>query len=155
MTVYAVNFERHPDAYHALGLLLPTRATSESSGYDLRADIDRPWRIAPGVTYMVPTGLIVQLDPRIEMQIRPRSGLAAKHGITIANAPGTVDSDYRGQVFVALVNLCDDAHEVGPLDRIAQAVFQKKTSVVTLAEGDHYVETFKKRSGGFGSTGVR
>src|SRR5262245_54305880 len=110
---------------HAEGLALPAYETAGSAGMDLRAAVpeDRPILINPGKRALVPTGLILEIPEGYEGQVRPRSGLALKHGVTCLNTPGTIDSDYRGEVKVLLVNLGDDAFLVTRGMRIAQIVF--------------------------------
>ena len=128
----------------------PTYATSGSAGADLRACVDRPVVIAPGERSAVPTGVWLEIPPGYEGQVRPRSGLAARHGITVLNAPGTIDSDYRGEVRVIMINLSDEPYTVRPGDRIAQLVIasvQQATFMpAELTESD-------RGEGGFGSTG--
>jgi dUTP pyrophosphatase len=136
---------------HGDGLPLPAYATVGSAGMDLRAAVDEPIVLEPGKRCLVPTGLRIALPEGYEAQIRPRSGLAIKQGITVANAPGTVDSDYRGEVQVGLVNLSDEAYTVRRGDRIAQMVVAPVTRVAwqpveSLDETD-------RGAGGFGSTG--
>lgn len=135
---------------HAEGLKLPAYATEGSAGMDLVAA--RGVTLAPGARALVPTGLCVAVPDGFEMQVRPRSGLALKHGVTVLNAPGTVDSDYRGEVGVILVNTGTESLAVARGERIAQAVF----APVTRAEWESVVvlpET-ARGTGGFGSTGV-
>ncbi len=137
---------------HAAGLALPHYATAGAAGADLRAAVDEPVVLDPGARLAVPTGLVLEIPTGYEAQIRPRSGLALRHGITVANAPGTVDSDYRGEVRVLLVNLGQEPFTIARGDRIAQLViapvtraeFEEVTSLSGSARGD----------GGFGSTGV-
>jgi dUTP pyrophosphatase len=142
MQVKIVNESNHP---------LPSFETALSAGMDLRAFIDRPVRLAPMARALVPTGLYIELPGGYEAQIRPRSGLAAKHGITVINAPGTVDADYRGEIRVALINLSDTDYEVQNGDRIAQMVVAPHARVewVTAAE----LAGSERGTGGFGSTG--
>jgi dUTP pyrophosphatase len=131
---------------------LPTYATSGSAGADLAACIDSPIQIPPLGRSLIPTGLCIELPEGYEAQVRPRSGLAAKSGVTILNAPGTIDSDYRGEIRVILINLGSQPFSVQDGDRIAQLViapvtrgrFQETSSVAPSERGD----------GGFGSTGV-
>lgn len=134
---------------HAEGLKLPAYATPGAAGMDLLAA--RAVEIAPGSRALVPTGLAIALPEGFEMQVRPRSGLALKHGITVLNAPGTVDSDYRGEVGVILLNTGAEPFAIARGERIAQAVF----APVTRAEWEEVVvlpET-QRGAGGFGSTG--
>jgi len=139
---------------HAEGLPLPQRATEGAAGLDLIAavDEDSPFRIFPGERRLVPTGLILQIPQGYEGQVRPRSGLAFRHGITVLNAPGTIDADYRGEVQVLLINLGQDAFEIERGMRIAQLVVAK-AAAVELFETKEIDET-KRGQGGFGSTGI-
>ncbi|MBO4536991.1 MAG: dUTP diphosphatase [Bacteroidales bacterium] len=130
---------------------LPAYATALSAGMDLRADLQEPLVLGTLERAMVPTGLYIELPAGYEAQIRPRSGLAAKHGISIVNAPGTVDADYRGEIRVILVNLSNEPFTIEPGERIAQMVVARHEqveweSVETLTESE-------RGSGGFGSTG--
>lgn len=129
----------------------PVRASEGAAGLDLFADVETPLTIAPGATALVPTGIAIALPPSHEGQVRPRSGLAAKHGVTVLNAPGTIDEDYRGEVKVILVNHGAAPFVVGAGERIAQLVVAKveKVDVRVVASLD---ET-SRGSGGFGSTG--
>ncbi|ORE92808.1 dUTP diphosphatase [Aurantimonas sp. 22II-16-19i] len=132
---------------------LPDYASAGAAGADLRACLDAPLTLAPGARAMVPTGLAVELPEGFEMQIRPRSGLAAKHGVTVLNAPGTVDADYRGEVKVLLVNLGEETVTIAAGDRIAQAVIAPVTRAeFTLVDG---LSDTMRGAGGFGSTGKR
>jgi dUTP pyrophosphatase len=130
---------------------LPEYATSGSSGMDIRANISAPIELKPLERQLIPTGLFVQLPENFEMQIRPRSGLAFKQGITCLNTPGTIDSDYRGEIKVLLINLSNEIQIINNNDRIAQMVFAK-TENVTLIEVDVINET-ERGEGGFGHTG--
>lgn len=138
---------------HGLGLL-PERATSGAAGYDLTAAVDEdgPITLAPFARAMVPTGLALALPHGFEGQIRPRSGLAAKSGITVLNAPGTVDADFRGEVMVILVNLSNEPFIVARGMRIAQLVISPVSDVLFVA-ADTLDET-ARGSTGFGSTGI-
>lgn len=130
---------------------VPAYATIQSAGMDLKANIEEPVTIAPLQRVMVPTGLSIALPEGTEAQIRPRSGLAAKHGVTVLNSPGTIDADYRGEIKVILVNLSDTPFIVNPGERIAQMVIARYEHV----EWDE-VETLDgtdRGEGGFGSTG--
>lgn len=129
----------------------PSYATELSAGMDLRADLASPLVLAPLQRALVPTGLYISLPAGYEAQVRPRSGLAAKHGITVLNTPGTIDADYRGEIKVILVNLSDEPFEIVPGERIAQMVVSRHEhveweTVETLDETD-------RGAGGFGSTG--
>ena len=130
---------------------LPAYATPLSAGVDLRASIDAPVTIAPLGRALVPTGLYMQIPEGFEGQVRPRSGLAAKHGITVLNTPGTVDADYRGEVKVILVNLSSEAFTIEPGERIAQMVFARCEQAVF--EPVDELEASERGAGGFGSTG--
>jgi dUTP pyrophosphatase len=139
---------------HNADLPLPAYESAGAAGMDLRAAIaaEAPLTLAPGGRALVPTGLALQLPEGFEGQVRPRSGLAAKHGVTVLNAPGTVDSDYRGEVKVPLVNLGEEPFTIGRGDRIAQLVVAPVTRAV-LVEAARLDET-ARGAGGFGSTGI-
>ncbi len=131
---------------------LPGYQTSLSAGMDLCADINVPFLLNPGERAMIPTGLYLELPEGYEAQIRPRSGLAWKHGITVINSPGTVDADYRGEIKVVLINLSQKAYQVNDGDRIAQMVISKYEKV-----GWEQVELLSETgrgSGGYGSTDI-
>lgn len=137
---------------HGADLPLPSYATPGSAGMDLLAAVGEPVTLAPGERRLVPTGLAIQLPPGHEAQVRPRSGLALKQGVTVLNAPGTVDADYRGEVGVILVNLGQAPFTVGRGDRIAQLVVAPVTQARWHAvEG---LEDSGRGAGGFGSTGT-
>jgi len=146
-----VGFVRLP---HGEGLPLPAYESPGAAGMDLRAAVpeDRPMLILPGKRALVPTGLVLEIPEGMEGQVRPRSGLAFKHGLTVLNSPGTVDSDYRGEVKVLLINLGDEDFVVTRGMRIAQIVFAAVTQVTVeeraLAGGT------TRGAGGFGSTGT-
>jgi dUTP pyrophosphatase len=139
---------------HAEGLALPSYETAGAAGMDLRAAVpeDRPLLLVPGRRALVPTGLILEIPDGYEGQVRPRSGLALKYGITCLNTPGTVDSDYRGEVKVLLVNLGDDDFEVTRGMRVAQIVFAEVTRA--NVEERSLSGSTGRGSGGFGSTGT-
>lgn len=131
---------------------LPQYQTCGASGMDLHAAVPEPALLQPGEFRLIPCGIAVSIPVGYEAQIRPRSGLAAKYGITILNSPGTIDSDYRGEICVILINLGKEAFTINPHDRIAQMIFSPVVSgefIVTqeLDESD-------RSSGGFGHTGV-
>ena len=130
---------------------VPAYATAQSAGMDLKADITEPVELAPLQRAMIPTGLSIALPQGTEAQVRPRSGLAAKYGVTVLNSPGTIDADYRGEIKVILVNLSDQPFTVSPGERIAQLVIAKYERVV-WDEVDVLDET-DRGEGGFGSTG--
>ena len=131
----------------------PEYATAMSAGMDIKADIQEPVTLGPLARKMIPTGLYIALPEGYEAQIRPRSGLAAKHGITVLNSPGTVDADYRGEIKVILVNLSDTPFTVNPGERIAQMVIARHERVV-WDEVEELDET-ERGTGGFGSTGKK
>lgn len=142
MKVKIVNHSPYP---------LPAYATPLSAGMDLRADLAEPIALRPLERALIPTGLHIELPEGYEAQIRPRSGLAVKHGLSVVNAPGTVDADYRGEIKVVLVNLSDAPFTVMPGERIAQMVVARHERV----EWDEVEELgeSERGSGGFGSTG--
>ena len=139
---------------HAQGLPLPAYETRGSAGLDLRAAIpeNETLFVNPGAIVIVPTGVTVALPAGLELQVRPRSGLAAKNGVTVLNSPGTVDSDYRGEIKVILINHGSDPFAVNRGDRIAQAVFAPYVRVRfdVVAE----LDKTERGTGGFGSTGI-
>lgn len=132
---------------------LPTYATPQSAGMDLRANIDEPITLSPLERRLIPTGLHIALPVGYEAQIRPRSGLALKHGITVLNSPGTIDADYRGELMTLLINLSNEPFIINPGERIAQMVIAKHEQVdfVLVEELD---ET-ERGAGGYGHTGVK
>ena len=129
----------------------PSYATEKSAGMDLKADIKEPVTLGPLERALIPTGLYIALPDGTEAQVRPRSGLAAKHGISVLNAPGTIDADYRGEVKVILVNLSNEPFVVNPGERIAQMVVAQYAKV----EGEEVeiLDETLRGEGGFGSTG--
>ncbi len=137
---------------HGADLPLPAYETAGAAGLDLRAAIEAPLMLAPGERALIPTGLAMQLPEGFEGQVRPRSGLAVKHGVTVLNAPGTVDSDYRGEVKVPLINHGLEPFPIRRGDRIAQLVIAPVTQAA-LVEVATLDET-ARGAGGFGSTGV-
>ena len=145
-----VRVERLP---HAEGLALPAYETAGSAGMDLRAAVAEfePVVLAPGERRLIPTGLKIALEPGYEAQVRPRSGLALKHGVTCLNSPGTIDSDYRGEVGVILINHGQIPFEIRRGERIAQMVIAPYAQAV-MAEVEALDET-ARGAGGFGSTG--
>ena len=132
---------------------LPEYATNQSAGVDLRANLDNPIKISPLERILVKTGLFIELPKGYEAQVRPRSGLAYKKGITVLNSPGTIDSDYRGEIGVILVNLSNETFLIENGERIAQMVIARHEKV-NFQEVDELVET-TRGSGGFGSTGIK
>ena len=144
----AVRIRRLP---HADGLALPAYETLGAAGMDVRAAVEAPLALAPGAIAMVPTGLAIEVPEGYEMQVRPRSGLAARHGITLPNSPATIDSDYRGEVRVIVQNLGSEPFVVERGARIAQLVLQRAPRVAWV-EVDALSETERGVSG-FGHTG--
>lgn len=137
---------------HGADLPLPAYETEGAAGLDLRAAIAEGFSLAPGERALVPTGLSMQLPEGFEGQVRPRSGLAVKHGVTVLNAPGTIDSDYRGEVKVPLINLGQEPFAIARGDRIAQMVIAPVTrAILTEVAG---LDATARGAGGFGSTGV-
>lgn len=141
---------------HGQGLGLPEPATPHAAGMDLRAALPdgEVWRLAPGERRLVPTGLVLALPPGHEGQVRPRSGLALRHGVTVLNAPGTIDADYRGEVAVVLVNHGTDPFEIRRGDRIAQLVIAPVMAGAWQPEADlAALGATQRGEGGYGSTG--
>jgi dUTP pyrophosphatase len=138
---------------HADGLPLPAYQSTHAAGLDLLAAVpaDTPFVLAPGKYAMVPTGLTIALPAGHEAQVRPRSGLAAKHGVTVLNSPGTVDADYRGEIAVILINHGDAPFPIKRGERIAQLVIAPVTQAELLAV--EWLSETARGSGGFGSTG--
>ena len=132
---------------------LPAYETEGSAGMDLRANIETSISLKPLERAMIPTGLSIELPLGFEAQVRPRSGLAAKRGLTCLNSPGTIDSDYRGELKVILVNLSNEIQTIEPTERIAQMVIAKHERV-TLIEVEVLTDTVRG-AGGFGSTGTK
>ncbi|HBV78889.1 dUTP diphosphatase [Alphaproteobacteria bacterium] len=149
MNTLAVKFRR---LAHADNLDLPSYATSGAAGLDLAAAIGQPICLKPNMRQAIPTGFAMALPAGYEAQIRPRSGLALKYGITVANAPGTIDSDYRGEIAVILVNNGTDDFTITHGMRIAQMVIAAVT-IMTPVEADDLDDT-ARAAGGFGSTGL-
>ncbi|MCG8492545.1 MAG: dUTP diphosphatase [Sneathiellales bacterium] len=149
MSSVSVKLTRLP---HGEGLPLPSYETADSAGMDLRAAVAEAITIEPGKRALVPTGLKMALPRGYEAQIRPRSGLALKKGITLPNTPGTIDADYRGELGIILMNLGEEPFVIERGDRIAQMVVAPVT-VATWVEVDDLDET-ERGEGGFGSTGV-
>lgn len=137
---------------HAVGLNLPTYATEQSAGMDLSAALEEAFELAPGERALIPTGLSIALPAGYEAQVRPRSGLAIKHGVTVLNTPGTVDADYRGEIKVVLINHGQDPFTIERGMRIAQLVIAKHVSVKWV-KVEELKET-ERGEGGFGSTGT-
>ena len=149
-TRVTVEFQLLP---HGEGLPLPAYQSAEAAGLDLLAAVPdaAPLTLAPGDYAMVPTGLIVALPPGHEAQVRPRSGLAAKHGVTVLNSPGTIDADYRGEIRVILINHGDQPFTIRRGERVAQMVIAPMVQA-TLVPADSLSVT-DRGAGGFGSTG--
>jgi dUTP pyrophosphatase len=139
-----INTSSHP---------LPQYATTGSSGMDIRAHLLQPVILKPLERALIPTGLFIELPEGYEAQIRPRSGLAARQGITCLNTPGTIDSDYRGEIKILLINLSAEEQVIQPADRIAQMVLQKVEKVIWKQVTQ--IETTVRNEGGFGHTGSR
>ncbi len=129
------------------------KATPGSVGYDLCANIPSQVILGPGTVHLIPTGIRIQLPAGFEAQIRPRSGLASRYRITVINAPGTIDSDYRGELSVALINYGLNSFPISPGDRIAQLVFAKVPYMI-LEETTDPLSSTSRGEGGFGSTGI-
>ncbi|QID33020.1 dUTP diphosphatase [Pampinifervens florentissimum] len=136
---------------HAEGLPLPFYATEHASGMDLLSAVYEPIVLKPMQRALIPTGIVVEIPPGYEAQIRPRSGLAIKHGITLLNTPGTIDADYRGEIKVILINLGEEDFVINRGDRIAQMVICPVVRV-ELEEVEE-LSTTRRSDGGFGSTG--
>lgn len=143
MKINVVNKSKHA---------LPEHATALSAGLDLRANIDAPVTLAPLQRAIIPTGLFIELAEGYEAQVRPRSGLAAKHGITVLNAPGTIDADYRGEVGVILVNLSNEPFTINDGERIAQLVVARFERI-EWNQADELTST-ERGTGGFGHSGT-
>lgn len=144
MNIKIINKSQHP---------LPHYETEASAGMDLRADLTEPIILKPLKRTIVKTGLFIELPIGYEAQVRPRSGLAAKKGITVLNAPGTIDADYRGEVGVILVNLSDEDFKIENGERIAQLVIAKHERATFVEVGE--LSTTERGTGGFGSTGLK
>ncbi|MFN4233442.1 MAG: dUTP diphosphatase [Bacteroidia bacterium] len=144
MKIKIVNKSKHP---------LPEYATEASAGLDLRANIASPIILKPLERALISTGLFIELPVGFEAQIRPRSGLAFKQGITVLNSPGTIDADYRGEIKVLLVNLSNENFEINDGERIAQMVIAKHERAAWHCV--EYLEETKRGEGGFGSTGKK
>jgi dUTP pyrophosphatase len=130
---------------------LPRKMSEQASGFDLHASVAEPVVLAPGERALIPTGIALAMPDGLEAQIRPRSGLAFKHGITCLNTPGTIDADYRGEIKVLLINLGQEPFAIARNERIAQMVFQA-VPAVTMVEVEELSETVRG-AGGFGHTG--
>jgi len=148
MSAVTVKFQRHAD-----DVVLPDYATPGSAGMDIAAHLDTAVTLAPFARAAIATGFSMQLPSGYEAQIRPRSGLALKHGVTVANAPGTIDSDYRGEVAVILINLSQQDFTITPGMRIAQMVVAKYQRIQFKLVKE--LASSERGSGGFGSTGTQ
>jgi dUTP pyrophosphatase len=141
---------------HGEGLPLPQYATSESAGVDLMAAITSSFLLKPFERKLIPTGISIALPTGYEAQIRPRSGLALKHGLTVLNSPGTIDADYRGEIQVILINLGQEDFLIERGLRIAQLILSPFSNICwTQLEQHDHVESNNRQGGGFGSTGMR
>ena len=149
MNKITIKFQR---LAHAGDLALPSYATEGAAGMDIAAAIDQPRCLKPGAIMAIPTGFAIELPTGYEAQIRPRSGLALKHGVTIANAPGTIDSDYRGEIAVILINNGNRGFTITRGMRIAQMVFAAVTTATPIEVDD--LDDTERAAGGFGSTGL-
>jgi len=144
--------ETHVVRCAGIGGFLPEYQTEGAAGADLRAHLHEDIVLRRGKRVVVPTGLTLEIPRGLEGQVRPRSGLAAKHGITVLNSPGTIDSDYRGELKVLLINLGDEDFRIRDGDRIAQIIFSPVLRVSFLRA--ETVDDSRRGSGGFGSTGI-
>ncbi|CCZ47551.1 deoxyuridine 5'-triphosphate nucleotidohydrolase [Bacteroides sp. CAG:661] len=143
LKVQIINRSKHP---------LPAYATPLSAGMDLRANLSEPLTLAPMQRCLVPTGLYIALPPGFEAQVRPRSGLALKKGVTILNSPGTIDADYRGEICIILINLSDEPFVIGDGERIAQMIVARHEQAAW--EEVEVLDETRRGTGGFGHTGV-
>jgi dUTP pyrophosphatase len=144
LTIKVINQSNHP---------LPEYATLHAAGLDLKANLAEPVTLKPLQRHLVPTGLFIELPVGFEAQIRPRSGLAFKNGVTVLNSPGTIDADYRGEIKVLLVNLSDTDFAVNDGERIAQMVIAKHERIEWYVVSE--LEQSQRGGGGFGSTGTK
>ncbi len=143
LKVQIINRSKHP---------LPAYATPLSAGMDLRANLSEPLTLAPMQRCLVPTGLYIALPPGFEAQVRPRSGLALKKGVTVLNSPGTIDADYRGEICIILINLSDEPFVIEDGERIAQMVVARHEQAAW--EEVEVLDETRRGTGGFGHTGV-
>jgi len=141
--IKVINRSKHP---------LPSYQTKASAGVDIRANIDESIELSPLARVLIPTGLFLEIPPGYECQVRPRSGLALKQGLTLLNTPGTIDSDYRGEIGVIIINLSAESQTINDGDRIAQLVFAQYQQV-EFNEVEQLTPTTRS-VGGFGSTGI-
>jgi len=138
---------------HGIDLPLPSYATSQSAGMDLIAALEQPIPLKPFERKLIPTGISIALPKGYEAQIRPRSGLALKHGITVLNTPGTIDADYRGEIQIILINLGEETFLIERGLRIAQIILSPVSTLQWREVEQHYDLEHNERIGGFGSTG--
>ncbi len=143
LKVQIINRSKHP---------LPAYATPLSAGMDLRANLSEPLALAPMQRCLVPTGLYIALPPGFEAQVRPRSGLALKKGVTVLNSPGTIDADYRGEICIILINLSDEPFVIEDGERIAQMVVARHEQAAW--EEVEVLDETRRGTGGFGHTGI-
>ncbi len=143
LKVQIINRSKHP---------LPAYATPLSAGMDLRANLSEPLTLAPMQRCLVPTGLYIALPPGFEAQVRPRSGLALKKGVTVLNSPGTIDADYRGEICIILINLSDEPFVIEDGERIAQMVVAQHEQAAW--EEVEVLDETRRGTGGFGHTGI-
>lgn len=132
---------------------VPEYATAGSAGMDVRAALEKDMLLAPGQIELIPTNISVEIPVGYEIQVRPRSGLAIKHGISVLNSPGTIDSDYRGEIKIILINLSKEAFKISPGDRIAQLILSKIYKADLLESDD--LDVSQRGEGGFGHTGKK
>ncbi len=144
MEIKIVNNSKHP---------LPSYETELSAGMDLRADINEPIELKPMERKLIPTSLFMELPPGFEAQIRPRSGLAIKHGISLVNAPGTIDADYRGEIKIILINLASQPYTIQDGDRIAQMVISAHARAKWITV--NVLNETNRGTGGFGHSGIK
>ena len=144
MNINIINQSKHP---------LPSYETAASAGMDLRANLTQQEILKPLERKLIPTGLFIELPVGFEAQIRPRSGLAFKFGVSIVNSPGTIDADYRGEIKVLLINLSNDDFSIGDGDRIAQMVIAKHENAQWIEVNE--LSTTERGAGGYGHTGVK
>jgi dUTP pyrophosphatase len=144
MKIKIVNTSRHP---------LPSYETVHSAGMDLRANLDEPVRLKPLERFLVPTGLFIELPEGYEAQIRPRSGLAIRHGISLVNTPGTVDADYRGEIKIIMINLSNEEFVINDGERIAQMIIASHEQAEWIEVEE--LNTTDRGAGGFGHSGSR
>ncbi len=144
MQLKVINQSKHP---------LPAYATEHAAGLDLRANLNSSFILAPCERKLIPTGLFIELPIGYEAQIRPRSGLALKHGLTVLNSPGTIDADYRGEIMVLLINHSNIDFEITDGERIAQMVVSKHEQISWLES--ETLSTTERGAGGYGHTGVK